>query len=185
MQSDQSTALAPSLLVAMPQLQDPNFTRSVVLLCEHHPEGAMGLVINRETGTPASQIVQVDPPPDRDSGLDVWIGGPVDPSRGWLLLGEEVPDSVCIVPGLYLSASGELLRSLIEAEAPPPRCRFLVGYAGWGAGQLDGELAASAWLTVPIDLELVFETPSEKMWEVAIRQLGIDPAALAMAPGIH
>lgn len=179
------TSLAPSLLVAMPQLVDPNFSRAVVLLCEHRKEGAMGLVVNNATSTLASQIVHVDPPPRRDSGLQVWIGGPVEPSRGWLLLGEEVPDSVQVAPGLYLSASRELLRALLEAKELPRRCRFLVGYAGWGERQLDGELAASAWLTVPVDADLVFDTPSNLMWEVAIRRLGIDPTALAMAPGIH
>jgi putative transcriptional regulator len=185
MGNDDPTSLAPSLLVAMPQLQDPNFTRSVVLLCEHRPEGAMGLVVNNATHTPASHIVQLEPPPERDSGLEVWIGGPVDPSRGWLLLGDKVSDSIQVAPGLYLSASREILRQLIGSAALPRCCRFLVGYAGWAPGQLDAELAASAWLTVPVDLGILFETPSTQMWEVAIRRLGIDPAALAMAPGVH
>jgi putative transcriptional regulator len=185
MGNSEPTPLAPSLLVAMPQLQDPNFTRSVVLLCEHRAEGAMGLVVNNATNTPASHIVQLEPPPERDSGLEVWIGGPVDPSRGWLLLGERVPDSIQVAPGLYLSASRDLLRDLMEASELPRCCRFLVGYAGWAPGQLDAELAASAWLTVPVDPVILFDTPSAHMWEVAIRQLGIDPAALAMAPGVH
>lgn len=185
MTSNQPSSLAPSLLVAMPQLEDPNFNRSVVLLCEHRAEGAMGLVVNNETNTPASHIVELDPPPEGDSGLEVWIGGPVDPARGWLLLGEQVPDSVEVAPGMYLSASRDLLRELMEASELPGYCRFLVGYAGWGERQLDRELAASAWLTVPVDVGLVFDTPSEDMWEVAIRRLGIDPAALAMGPGVH
>ena len=182
---ERTNSLAPSLLVAMPQLQDPNFSRSVVLLCEHQEEGAMGLVVNHRTDTLASQIVQLDPAPPRDSGLSVWIGGPVDPSRGWLLLGEESPDAIEVGPGLYLSASRDLLRRLVEEAPLPARCRFFVGYAGWGPKQLDGELAASAWLTVPLDSGLVFETPSEDMWESAIRRLGIDPNALAMGPGVH
>jgi putative transcriptional regulator len=73
----------------------------------------------------------------------------------------------------------------MEATELPQHCRFLVGYAGWGANQLDSELAASAWLTVPVDAELLFETPSADMWEAAIRCLGIDPAALTMGPGVH
>ncbi len=145
----------------------------------------MGLVVNNATHTPASHIVELEPPPKRDSGLEVWIGGPVDPSRGWLLMGTEVPDSVQVAPGLYLSASRDLLRDLMEAPDLPPRCRFLVGYAGWAPGQLDSELTSSAWLTVPVDAEVLFDTPSENLWEVAIRCLGIDPAALAMAPGVH
>ena len=183
--SEETISLAPSLLVAMPQLQDPNFSRSVVLLCEHQEAGAMGLVVNRRTDTLASQIVQLDPPLQHDSGLPVWIGGPVDPARGWLLLGEDMGDAIQVTPGLYLSASRDLLRKLVEEAQLPGQCRFLVGYAGWGPKQLDKELAASAWLTVPIDTELVFDTPSENMWELAIRRLGIDPRSLAMGPGVH
>jgi putative transcriptional regulator len=169
----------------MPQLQDPNFVRSVVLLCEHQEEGAMGLVINRPTDTLASNIVQLDPPVRRDNGLEVWVGGPVDPSRGWILLAEETSEGIEVSPGLYLSASRDVLRRAIETVELREHCRFLVGYAGWGPKQLDRELAASAWLTVPVELDLLFRTPSEQMWEVAIRRLGIDPNALAMGPGVH
>jgi putative transcriptional regulator len=169
----------------MPQLQDPNFAKSVVLLCEHREEGAMGLVINRCTDTQAGAIIQLEPPIERESGLPVWIGGPVDPARGWLLLAENLGDGIEVSPGLYLSASRDLLRRVMESEALSTRCRFLVGYAGWGPRQLDEELAASAWLTVPVDPALMFETPSDDMWEEAIRRLGIEPHALAMGPGVH
>ncbi len=183
--TEQPQSLAPTFLVAMPQLQDPNFSKSVVLLCEHHDSGAMGLVINRNTDALASEIVDFDPPPASDSGLEVSIGGPVDPGRGWLLLSEQLNDAVEIAPGLYLSASSELLRELVEGTRPGCRSRFLVGYAGWGPKQLDRELADSAWLTVPVNRHLLFDAPAEDVWELAIRQLGIDPAALAMGGGIH
>jgi putative transcriptional regulator len=182
---NEASSLAPSLLVAMPQLQDPNFAKSVVLLCEHREEGAMGLVINRGTDTRASAIVQLEPPTSADSALEVWIGGPVDPARGWLLLAEDLGDGIEVSPGLYLSASRDLLRRVMESSELATRCRFLVGYAGWGPRQLDSELAASAWLTVPVDKELMFDTPGDDMWEVAIRRLGIEPHALAMGPGVH
>ena len=81
--------LTPSLLLAMPQLRDPNFTRTVVLLCEHGPDGALGFVVNRPTEVHAAQAVALDPPPVRDSGLRLWTGGPVETSRGFLLLGED------------------------------------------------------------------------------------------------
>src|SRR5262245_24308105 len=134
---DQSSSLAPSLLVAMPQLQDPNFSKSVVLLCEHREEGAMGLVINRCTDTLAAAIVQLDPPiqNEADSSLPVWIGGPVDPARGWLLLAEDLGDGIEVSPGLYLSASRDLLRRVLETSSLADRCRFLVGYAGWGRSE--------------------------------------------------
>lgn len=182
---DDTSTLAPTLLVAMPQLHDPNFGKSVVLLCEHREDGAMGLVLNHCTDTTAASIIQLDPPLARDNGMHVWIGGPVDPSRGWLLVHADLGDGIEVSPGIFLSASSDLLRRVLESDDLAARSRFLVGYAGWGPRQLDTELAASAWLTVPVDPGLMFDTPSESMWEVAIRRLGIEPHSLAMGPGVH
>ncbi len=183
--SIEQPSLAPSFLVAMPQLQDPNFCKTVVLLCEHEDSGSMGLIINRATETLASEIVDFDPEPHSDSGLEVSIGGPVDPQRGWLLLTENLGDATEIAPGLYLSASRDTLREIVEGRKPDCRTRFLVGYAGWGPKQLDQELADSAWLSVPLSNTLLFETSSDDIWELAIRQLGVEPTALAMGPGVH
>jgi putative transcriptional regulator len=182
--------LTPSLLLAMPQLRDPNFTRTVVLLCEHGPEGALGFVVNRPTEVHAAQAVALDPPPVRDSGLRLWTGGPVETSRGFLLLGEDpdVEQSQRVGDGFYITSSMEVLRPLVEAhplDLPRRRCRLLLGYAGWGPGQLDQELTASAWLTAPADPDLVFGTPADEMWETAIRGLGVDPMALQPAPGVQ
>ena len=182
-------SLAPTLLLAMPQMQDPNFARSVVLLCRHEREGAMGLVVNRQTETLVSSIVELDPPLRRDSGLDVWTGGPVEPQRGWLLLAFDpgAAESLKIDGDLHLSASAHLLRQLLEADPAAPRRdhRFFLGYAGWGPGQLEGELAASAWLTAPVSRALIFQTPADQMWEAAIRSLGVDPYSLQMGSGVH
>jgi putative transcriptional regulator len=179
--------LAPTLLLAMPQMQDPNFARSVVLLCKHGSEGAMGLVVNRRTDTRAAEIVSFNPPPQRDSGLEVWVGGPVEPGRGWLLLGYEpaLQEAISVGDGFYLCASTDLLRRLIEGEGGGREHRLLLGYAGWGAGQLEAELAASAWLTIEPSKTLVFGPPPERMWETAIRSLGIDPYSLQMGSGVH
>lgn len=178
-------SLAPSLLVSMPQLADPNFHRTVVLLCEHNREGAFGLVLNRPGETPAAEAVHLSPPPQRDSGVTLWFGGPVEPQRGWILLDTEPHDdeSVEVVFGLYLSTSPQVLRRLIETG--PSRSRVLTGYAGWAAGQLDEEIAASAWLTADVDLDLVFDTPADHMWEATIRRLGADPGLLQMGHGVH
>jgi putative transcriptional regulator len=89
-----------------------------------------------------------------------------------------------IADGLFLSTSPELLRRLLEPN-PPPRARLMVGYSGWGAGQLEAELEASAWLLSDIDTDLIFATPPERMWEAAIRRLGADPATLTISRGIH
>ena len=87
--SRDSKSLAPTLLLSMPQLNDPNFKQTVVLLCEHGEEGAFGLVLNRQTNTPASSVVRLTPPVGVDNGLQLWIGGPVEPERGWILMGGE------------------------------------------------------------------------------------------------
>lgn len=181
-------SLAPTLLLAMPQMLDPNFARSVVLLCKHERDGAMGLVVNRRTDTLASSLVVLEPPPKRDSGLEIWVGGPVEPQRGWLLLGSDPGsgESMDIGEGLYLSASADVLRRLIEEGGDDNKeQRLFLGYAGWGGGQLESELAASAWLTADVSKALIFNTDPERMWETAIRSLGIDPYALQMGTGVH
>jgi putative transcriptional regulator len=179
------SSLAPTLLLSMPQLVDPNFARTVVLLCEHSAEGAFGLVVNRPSGTDAFDAVELVPPPSRNSGLPLWVGGPVEPQRGWILLGAEPEETgaLRVVDGVYLSTSPDLLRQLIETG--PRRARVLTGYAGWGPGQLDEEIAASAWLTSDVEADLIFETPSDRMWEEAIRRLGADPALLQASHGVH
>jgi putative transcriptional regulator len=187
---DGNGSFAPTLLLAMPQLRDPNFARSVVLLCEHGASGAVGFVVNRPTDVRAADAVALEPPLHADSGLMLWTGGPVEPQRGFLLLGDDpgVEDSERISDGFHLTASVEVLRRLLESrpdELAQRRCRLLLGYAGWGPGQLDAELTASAWLTAPPDPDLVFDTPPSEMWERAIRSLGVEPMALQVGPGVQ
>src|SRR5262245_38084093 len=174
-----------SLLLSMPQLQDPNFARTVVLLCDYGPEGAFGLVLNRPTDMPATDMVRLDPPVVGGNDMPLWIGGPVEPQRGWILLGDEPQTEFKLIrDGLYLSTSQTLLREVLEAR-PAPRARVLAGYAGWGPGQLDEELAQSAWLTADVDLDIVFDVAAEAMWETAIRRLGADPSSLTTSHGVH
>jgi len=176
----------PTLLLSMPQLQDPNFARTVILLCDFVPEGAFGLVVNRPTDAPASGMVRLEPPVENGNDLALHTGGPVEPDRGWILSADEPSDVEhrTIVPGLFLSTSPILLRRVLEAR-PAPRALVLAGYAGWGPGQLDEELSQSAWLMGDVDPDLVFDTDPSIMWEVAIRRLGADPSALQMSHGVH
>src|SRR4051812_3664838 len=168
-------SLAPCLLLSMPQLVDPNFNRTVVLLCKHVEEGAFGLIVNRPLVTNTRDI-------------EVWSGGPVEPERSWILVGQEVEaEDVPLMPvakGLSLSASSDLLSRMLKPD-PPRDARLILGYSGWGPRQLEAELNASAWLIADVDRELIFNTPADQMWETAIRRLGADPAALQMSRGIH
>jgi putative transcriptional regulator len=175
-----------ALLLSMPQMQDPNFSQTVVLLCDYNADGAFGLVLNRPTDMAASAMVRLEPPIVDGNDLPLWIGGPVEPQRGWILLNEEPASAEFkfIREGLYLSTSQGLLRDVLQAR-PAPRARVLAGYAGWGPGQLDDELAQSSWLLADVDLDIVFDTAPGEMWESAIRRLGADPASLTRSHGVH
>jgi len=183
------SSLAPAFLLSMPQLTDPNFNQTVVLLCKHSSEGAFGLILNRPQVTEGRVVVHIDPPVETDRELQIWVGGPVEPQSSWILVGsdlehDEAPGGQRIANGLSLSVSPELLRRLLDPQ-PPPRTRLIVGYSGWGPGQLEAELAESAWLLSDIDRDLIFDTAPERMWEAAIRRLGADPGALQMSRGVH
>lgn len=188
------SSFAPAFLLSMPQLDDPNFRHTVVLLCQHSSEGAWGLVLNRPTGTPAVEAVRLDPPMQQDNGLELWVGGPVEPERGCILLGNDPrellgddtqsDDAAKVCDGLFISGSAALLRHLLGGDVPS-RTRLFMGYAGWGPGQLDEELRESAWLVSEVQTDLIFDIEAGQMWETAIRRLGADPAALHMSPGVH
>jgi putative transcriptional regulator len=171
----------------MPQMADPNFAKAVVLLTDYTEGGAFGLVVNRPMSEPAWTIVKTEPPVRVDPELKLWVGGPVDPQRTWVLMTDaQGPDEEQreIVPGVLLSVSHELTLQLLQAP-PSSRARVIVGYSGWGPGQLDRELAASSWLVTEVDPRLIFGVPPEQMWETAIRRLGTDPSALQTSSGVH
>jgi putative transcriptional regulator len=184
--SDEAPTLAPVLLVSMPQMVDPNFSRSVILLAEYGPHGAFGLVMNRQMAEPAIEVVRAEPPMPIRPDVHLFVGGPVEPTRAWVLLNDKNldGDALEVTDGVYLSASPELIRRTLSV-APDPAVRIVVGYAGWGAGQLDIELAESAWLMAPVQPDLLFDTPLASMWETAIRRLGAEPSALQGSSGVH
>jgi len=185
-----SDPLAPALLVAMPQLLDPNFRRSVVLLIHHDAEGTFGVVLNRTTELRAAQLcesIEVDWHGDPDA--EIHWGGPVQPQTGWVLFEDdeaeqsEDEDIREVVPGVGFAGSLAVLRRM--ASEPPTRMRILLGYAGWGPGQLESELAQGAWLVAPADPSVVFETDVDGMWSQVVRSLGIEPATLVASRGVH
>lgn len=181
-------SLAPALLLSMPQMVDPNFTRAVILLCRHSEEGAFGLVVNRPAIASGRVIVGGESIFPQDREFQIWVGGPVEPQQSWMLVGDDTesdsPEGLLIAEGLRLSTSPDLLRRLFEPQ-PPARTRLVAGYSGWGPGQLEAELEASAWLLSDVSADLIFETHPEHMWEAAIRRLGADPAALHTGGGVH
>jgi putative transcriptional regulator len=181
-----NASLAPVLLVSMPQMIDPNFSKTVVLLAEYGAHGAFGLVVNRRMDEPAMSIVSADEPLDIHPKMHLFTGGPVEPTRAWILTKRESldPEALEVMPGVYLSASATLVRKTLESP-PDSGVRMVVGYAGWGAGQLDVELAQGSWLLAPVDSDLIFETSADSMWEAAIRRLGAEPSMLHGSSGVH
>jgi putative transcriptional regulator len=178
---------APVLLLSMPQMADPNFARTVILLCDYTDKGAFGLVVNRQMTEPAWTLVKTEPPIRVNPEIRLWIGGPVEPQRTWVLMSEaQGPEDEQreVAPGVLLSVSHELTLQMLQSP-PSSRSRVIAGYAGWGPGQLEQELAASGWLMMEVDTTLIFGVPGESMWEAALRRLGADPAALQMSPGVH
>ena len=181
-----NASLAPVLLVSMPQMIDPNFSKTVVLLAEYGAHGAFGLVVNRRMDEPAVSIVTADDPLDIHPGVHLFTGGPVEPTRAWILTAkpELDPEALEVINGVYLSASPSVVRKTLES-APDPGVRMVVGYAGWGSGQLDVELAQGAWLMAPVQPDLIFETAFDSMWETAIRRMGAEPSMLHGSSGVH
>jgi putative transcriptional regulator len=179
-------SFGPVLLVSMPQMLDPNFARTVVLLAEYGSHGAFGLVVNRQMSEPAHEVITPEPPMDIQKDVHLFVGGPVEPNRAWVLTGHKGldQDALEVVEGVYLSAAPNVIKRALQST-PDPRMRLVIGYAGWGAGQLDTELAASAWLMAPVEADLVFDVPIDDMWETAIRRLGAVPSALQTSSGVH
>ena len=181
-----NASLAPVLLVSMPQMADPHFLKTVILLAEYGAHGAFGLVVNRRMDTPARAVVTSDEPLTIHPNVHLFSGGPVEPTRAWILTSSRDldGDALEVVDGIYLSALPALVRRTLESP-PDPSVRMVVGYAGWGAGQLDIELAESSWLMAPVEPDLIFHTPIDRMWETAIRRLGAEPSMLQGSSGVH
>ncbi len=180
--------LVHHFLIAMPGMADPSFTGAVVYLCEHTPQGALGLVINRPIDlTLQSLFERVDLKLDIEdlANRPVLFGGPVQTDRGFVLhddLVGQYESTLVVRDGLALTMSKDVLKAVADGEGPK---HILVtrGYAGWGEGQLEEELSANAWLTVEADATVLFEVPPEARFDAAMQLLGIDPAMLSDQAG--
>lgn len=193
MQSDRPTDpddsfLAGKILVATPSIGDPRFDRSVILMCDHSAEHAMGIVINKPVDgiqlpdlLSQLEIDGAETAPD----VPVLLGGPVDRDRGFVIHTPDfsAPDSTLpIGAGLSLTATKDVLEA-IASPTPPERSLVALGYAGWGAGQLESELTANAWLVTDAAADLIFGTPNSAKWERALDQLGVTPEHLSVLAG--
>jgi putative transcriptional regulator len=181
--ADQSDLKAPVLLMAMPQVLDPFFHRSVVLLLHHDDEGSLGFIVNRPTGIRVHDILSgMEITWKGDKAAVAHFGGPVQPQLGSVLYGSgegAVPTTEAateVMPGMAITQHIHDLQLL--AAAPPELFRLFLGYAGWAAGQLMEEILRNDWLTAPVSGEVVFCDDRATAWESALRSVGVDPAAL-------
>jgi putative transcriptional regulator len=171
-------------LVASPLLRDPNFVRTVVLLCDHGEGGTWGLVVNRRTALTFGELLEDLPFPASAQGPVFW-GGPVEPSRMQVLhrLRRGLPDELEVVPNLRLGLDADMFRKLAgEPRAPGEAMHAYVGHAGWGPGQLEAELETGSWFLCTAEDSVVFDTPADAMWEAVLRALGPKYARLVGVP---
>jgi len=177
---------APSFLIAVPQLGDPNFSRGVVLVIDHGDHGTMGLLINRPTDLDVKDFCESQNMKwaGDGSGL-IYQGGPVQTERAFILHASEHkgPETEPVFDGVNLSYSLESLKLL--ADEPPSRYRIFLGYAGWGPGQLAEELTTGAWLLGQPNPKLIFDAAVADIWETALREKGIDPVQLMHSGAVH
>jgi putative transcriptional regulator len=172
-------SLAGRLLVATPDLQDPNFRQTVVYLVHHDQAGAMGLVINRVLGAgPLDRMLEglgIAPEGASDLELQVYYGGPVEPARGFMLHSPDYrgADTVVLSDLAALTLSPDILQDIATGKGPK-RSLFALGYAGWGPEQLEGELAAGSWYVVEPDAALLFDGHPETKWQRAFDRRGIE-----------
>ncbi len=181
--SETTGYLTGQLLVAMPQMQDPRFMRTVIYMCAHSMEGAMGLVVNKLADNVSfpdllDQLnIQTGPV---ENEIFVHFGGPVETGRGFVLHSSDyVQDATLVIDeNVGLTATVDILKSIAEGSGPD-RSLLALGYAGWGAGQLDEEIQANGWLSVAPDVPLVFDGDLDGKWERAMGKMGIDFSKLS------
>jgi putative transcriptional regulator len=182
-----ATFLTNQFLIAMPGMEDPNFSQTVTLVCEHSERGALGIVINRPLSMDLGDVfaqLGLDASQSRVTGQHVLHGGPVQTDRGFVLHspGPSWESTLPVSEKIHLTTSRDILDALAGGRGPE-RAVVALGYAGWEAGQLEDEMARNAWLTAPADEYLLFEVPAEDRWQAAGRLLGINLLHLSSDAG--
>lgn len=182
-------SLANQFLIAMPNMRDRNFERTVTLLCQHDEHGCMGVVVNRRiTEFSLKDILKhLNLYPERAPALAsdaVFSGGPVHPELGMVLHDNQGhwESTVAVGERLGLTTSIDIIHAIAEGNGPA-RSMFMLGYAGWDSGQLEHEIRQNAWLCAPANADIIFDAPVEQRWELAAGQLGIDLATISTQSG--
>ncbi|MFN3661154.1 YqgE/AlgH family protein [Yoonia sp.] len=183
-----AASLAGKLLIAMPDMADPRFTRSVIYLCAHSEEGAMGLIINKPQGqiSFADLLDQMEIPQAPDTrDIAVHFGGPVEHGRGFVLHSGDYQSrlgTLQAADGIGMTATMDVLED-IAAGRGPAQALLVLGYAGWGPGQLENEIRQNGWLTCDAHADIIFELANTDKWSGALKLLGIDPVLLSSSAG--
>ncbi|MGL1832346.1 YqgE/AlgH family protein [Rhodocyclaceae bacterium SMB388] len=185
--SEITANLTHHFLIAMPAMVDPNFARTLTYIAEHNEQGALGIIVNRPIDMTVEKLferVELRLESDDIAKQPVFFGGPVQTDRGFVL--HHPPgdwhSTLRVNDDIALTSSRDVLQA-IGATGMPSRTLISLGYAGWSAGQLEQELVDNAWLTVPADLTILFDTPPEARLPAAMQKLGIDFANLSEVPG--
>lgn len=172
-------SLQNHFLIAMPNMDDPFFARSVTYICEHNGEGAMGLIINQPVELSVEDLLTkleiVVPTENQQLEKPVYTGGPLARDRGFVLHSAEQQwrSSVQLSDDLVITTSKDILEDMGRGNTPS-HYLLTLGYSGWEAGQLEQELAENSWLVIPADSDILFHTPSHERWQKALKKLGVD-----------
>jgi putative transcriptional regulator len=184
----EGTFLDGQLLIAMPGMGDPRFERSVIFLCAHSSDGAMGLIVNKPAPdlsfTDLLSQLKIEPKVALE-GIRVHFGGPVEHGRGFVLHSSDYraeESSLPVSAAFSMTATVDILQDIARG-AGPARALLALGYAGWGPGQLESEIQANGWLTAPAQADLVFGSPDPEKWGAALRSISIDPRLLSAEGG--
>jgi putative transcriptional regulator len=183
----ETTSLKSQLLIAMPSLEDPNFSRTVTFICEHSDQGAMGIVLNRPTDLHLADVLKhMDIAADLGQVGEqaVYLGGPVEEERGFVLHShtDSWDSTLAVNDEISVTTSRDILEAMARGEGPG-QTLVALGYAGWGAGQLEQELEQNAWLSGPSDQSILFDLPADQRWAAAAQLLGVDVNLLSTEAG--
>ena len=179
--------LTDHFIIAMPGLMDENFSQAVTYICEHDENGTFGIIINRESDITLDDVMQqmnIPYHPEKDRPEPVFTGGPVQANRGFILHRPpgDWDSSLVINDSVALTTSRDILEAIAESRGPDDNI-IALGYAGWGPGQLEQEMAANTWLSCPAEEQIIFETPVKDRWQAAADLIGVDLGLISSDTG--